>query len=186
MPLEHVLCNEIDMAGYGRSDCSDHQTAACWNKLPAGEQLRAVAKLGIRLKCDLGEILTAPDLIGIAFASIINPSSWLTRRAVIMVHASTGEVGRIMVARPHKLQVGSNSIIGFVTAQGQPRIALDVGEDAYHFKNPLLPDTRSEMGLPLISRGVVIGALDVQSVEVNAFSDEDIDAARSKPISCGH
>jgi GAF domain-containing protein len=50
-----------------------------------------------------------------------------------------------------------------------------VGEDAVHFQNPLLPDTRSEMALPLLTRGIVTGALDVQSTEVNAFSDEDID-----------
>ncbi len=143
------------------------------------EQLQAVAKVGdsVSRMLDLGEILNSTvDLIRDRF-HFYHVSIFLVdeAREWAVVHASTGEVGRIMVARPHRLQVGSNSIVGFVTAQGQPRIALDVGEDAVHFKNPLLPDTRSEMGLPLISRGAVIGALDVQSVEVNAFSDEDIE-----------
>ncbi|MCB0209803.1 MAG: GAF domain-containing protein [Anaerolineae bacterium] len=92
-----------------------------------------------------------------------------------VVRASTGEIGKIMVERPHKLGVGSNSIVGYCTQHAEPRIALDVGEDAIHFENPLLPNTRSEMALPLVLRGVVIGALDVQSVEPNAFSDEDVE-----------
>jgi GAF domain-containing protein len=92
-----------------------------------------------------------------------------------VVRASTGQVGKIMVERPHRLPVGGQSIVGYVTGQGEPRIALDVGEDKVHFNNPLLPDTRSELALPLISRGTVIGALDVQSVEANAFNLDDVE-----------
>lgn len=92
-----------------------------------------------------------------------------------VVRASTGEVGQIMVERPHRLEVGGNSIVGYCAHHAEPRIALDVGADAVHFENPLLPNTRSEMALPLILRGIVIGALDVQSQEPNAFSDEDVE-----------
>lgn len=80
-----------------------------------------------------------------------------------------------MLARQHKLKVGQVGIVGFVTASGKPRIALDVGEDSVHFKNPDLPLTRSEMALPLISNKNIIGALDVQSEAVNAFSQDDIE-----------
>jgi putative methionine-R-sulfoxide reductase with GAF domain len=55
-----------------------------------------------------------------------------------------------------------------------PRIALDVGEDAVRFNNPDLPDTRSELALPLASRGQVLGAVTVQSKEAAAFSEQDI------------
>ena len=58
-----------------------------------------------------------------------------------------------MLARGHKLKVGETGIVGYVTDQGLPRIALDVGEDAIFFNNPDLPDTRSEMALPLQARG---------------------------------
>jgi GAF domain-containing protein len=54
------------------------------------------------------------------------------------------------------------------------RIALDVGEDAAFLTNPNLPDTRSEMALPLRARGEIIGVLDVQSSEPEAFTDEDV------------
>jgi GAF domain-containing protein len=79
-----------------------------------------------------------------------------------------------MLARQHKLRLDTNSIVGFVTSQGQPRIALDVGTDAVFFDNPDLPDTRSEMALPLRVGGRIIGALDVQSTQPNAFTENDV------------
>lgn len=80
-----------------------------------------------------------------------------------VLRASNSEGGRKMLARKHKLQVGHTGIVGFVTATGRARIALDVGTDAAYFDNPDLPDTRSEIALPLRHGGQIIGALDVQS-----------------------
>jgi len=91
-----------------------------------------------------------------------------------VLRAGTGEPGRQMLKANHRLEVGGRSMVGWCTANARARIALDVGEEAVRFDNPLLPETRSEMALPLISRVRVIGALDVQSVEGSAFSDEDI------------
>ena len=86
--------------------------------------------------------------------------------------ASTGTVGRELLTRRHALPVGSQSVIGQVTGTGQPVIALDTDTSAVHRRNELLPDTRSEMALPMRIGDQVIGALDVQSVVSNAF-DED-------------
>jgi GAF domain-containing protein/HAMP domain-containing protein len=88
--------------------------------------------------------------------------------------ASNSEGGQKMLARRHRLKVGEQGIVGSVTASGEPRIALDVGKDAVYFNNPDLPETRSEIALPLFSGDQVIGALDVQSTEVNAFTEEDV------------
>ena len=74
-------------------------------------------------------------------------------------------------------------MIGWSVEHRQARIALDVGEDAVHFENPDLPDTRSEMALPLISRDEVIGALTVQSIERGALSQEDVTLCKQWPIS---
>jgi K+-sensing histidine kinase KdpD/CheY-like chemotaxis protein len=87
--------------------------------------------------------------------------------------AASGEGGRRMLARGHKLRVGQQGIVGWVADSGEPRIALDVGEDAVYFTNPDLPDTHSEIALPLKVGDRVIGILDVQSVREAAFSDED-------------
>ncbi len=89
------------------------------------------------------------------------------------LRAANSEGGQRMLARNHRLKVGQLGIVGYVTETGNPRIALDVGTDAVFFDNPDLPDTRSEMALPLKYGDQLIGALDVQSTHSNAFSAED-------------
>jgi PAS domain S-box-containing protein len=91
-----------------------------------------------------------------------------------VLRAGTGEAGRTMLEAGHKLEVGGASMIGWCIANQKARIALDVGTEAVRFGNPLLPLTRSELALPLVCRGEVIGALTVQSAQAAAFSDEDI------------
>lgn len=93
-----------------------------------------------------------------------------------VMQAASSEGGIRMLARNHRLKVGEQGIVGFVTSTGQARIALDVGQDAVHFNTPELPNTRSEMALPLYYGGRIFGALDVQSTEPNAFSNQDISA----------
>ncbi len=92
-----------------------------------------------------------------------------------VLQAANSEGGRRMLNRGHRLRVGQVGIVGFVTGIGKPRIALDVGDDATFFNNPDLPQTRSEMALPLKSGNTVIGALDIQSEKPAAFTKEDID-----------
>ena len=95
-------------------------------------------------------------------------------RQYAVLSATNSEGGRQMLERKHRLRVGEQGIVGNVTATGKPRIAMDVGVDAVFFDNPELPDTHSEMALPLKSGGLVVGALDVQSIEIGAFAEEDI------------
>ena len=91
-----------------------------------------------------------------------------------VLRAANSEGGRRMLNRHHSLPMDPNSIVGYTISIGEPRIALDVGVDSVYFDNPDLPDTRSEMALPLRVGTQVIGALDVQSTETNTFSQEDI------------
>jgi GAF domain-containing protein/methyl-accepting chemotaxis protein len=91
-----------------------------------------------------------------------------------LLRAANSPGGQIMLRRQHKLEVGQIGIVGNVTLSGKPRVALDTGEDAAFLNNPDLPDTRSEMAVPLTARGEIIGALDVQSTSANAFTDEDV------------
>jgi GAF domain-containing protein len=90
------------------------------------------------------------------------------------LRAGTGETGQIMLTRGHRLAIGGASMIGICISSRSPRIALDVGREAVRFNNPLLPLTRSELALPIISRGLVVGALSVQSELPEAFDDNDI------------
>jgi len=92
--------------------------------------------------------------------------------AVLSATNSAG--GKKMIERKHRLRVGEQGIVGSVTLTGNPRVAMDVGVDAVFFNNPELPDTHSEMALPLKSSDHIVGALDVQSIEIAAFTEEDI------------
>jgi GAF domain-containing protein/anti-sigma regulatory factor (Ser/Thr protein kinase) len=91
-----------------------------------------------------------------------------------VLRAGYGKAGKAMLAEGHKLRVGTESMIGACIAMGESRIALDVGEERVHFKNPHLPHTRSEMALPLIYGGKTLGAVTIQSSEERAFSEDDI------------
>jgi GAF domain-containing protein len=95
-------------------------------------------------------------------------------REFAVLKAANSLGGSRMLVRGHRLALDSNSIVGYAASHEEPRIALDVGADSVYFNNPDLPDTRSEMALPLRTGGQVIGVLDVQSREKNAFAQEDI------------
>jgi hypothetical protein len=70
--------------------------------------------------------------------------------------------------------MGQVSIVGWVAINRKARIALDVGDDPYFFNNSSLPDTRSEVALPLIARGRLLGVLDVPNrLALNADDHDD-------------
>ncbi|KAF0106244.1 MAG: putative two-component hybrid sensor and regulator [Anaerolineaceae bacterium] len=158
----------------------------------SGEKLERYAKI---LETRTGQLMTGAR-VSRAASSILDPDE-LAQQVVDMVcttfelyyvslflmdhkgtwavlHAGSGEAGKEMLRKGHRLKVGSTSMIGWCIANRKARIARDVGRDAVRFDNPLLPLTRSELALPLISRGQIIGALGIQSEKESAFSEEDI------------
>jgi signal transduction histidine kinase/putative methionine-R-sulfoxide reductase with GAF domain len=111
---------------------------------------------------------------GFYYAGIFLIETLENEKPWAVLKAGRGKAGRIMMEHNHKLEVGGRSMVGACTILNEARIALDVGKEAVWFNNPFLPDTRSEMALPLAIGDEVIGALTVQSTEEAAFSDEDI------------
>lgn len=115
------------------------------------------------------------------------------KKEFVLLRASNSPGGHQMLARGYKLSIADTSIVGHVAYTSQPRVALRVGADAIHLKNPYLPETRSEMALPLRTGSVeqqdkadnetdgpttqerLWGVLDVQSQIEDAFSREDIE-----------
>jgi GAF domain-containing protein len=91
-----------------------------------------------------------------------------------VLRAANSPGGQRMLARQHKLRVGDPEIVGRVTSTRKPHITQDVRADANYFDNPDLPETRSEMALPLQVGETILGALDVHSTYVNAFTQEDL------------
>jgi len=146
----------------------------------SNELLRATALVGqdVSRVLDLNELLTsAVNTIRERF-NFYHVQVFLvdekTDQATLV--ASTGEAGQRLLERKHQLAVGSRSVIGQVTARGEPIMAHNTENDPVHSRNELLPDTRSELALPISDGDRILGALDVQSSRANAFQNEDIQA----------
>lgn len=143
------------------------------------EQLRAILDVN---RAATGT-LDANELVDQA-AKLIADRFGYYYAAVFLVDASehwaelkhaTGAAGRILLQNKHRLEVGGKSMVGVAIETRKLRIALDVGENAIRFDNPLLPETRSEIALPIIAGEHVLGALDVQSNQENAFSPQEVE-----------
>ncbi len=140
--------------------------------------LEAAAEVGhgVTSILDMQELLSKTvdiicDAYGFYFACVYlidETGGWLVARAAY------GEAGRQMLESGHRLKVGGKSMNGTVAVQGRARIAQNVADDPVHFQNPLLSDTRSEVVLPLLVSGQIIGTLTVQSTQLHAFSEDDI------------
>ena len=89
--------------------------------------------------------------------------------------ASTGDAGKRLLARGHRLATGSRSVVGQVARRGEMVYVVNTSSDPLHRPNDLLPDTRSELALPLLDGSQVFGIIDVQSTRPDAFSQDDID-----------
>ncbi len=91
------------------------------------------------------------------------------------LRSTNSEGGWKMLARKHRLKVGKEGVVGNAIATGNEKIVQkNIEEDLTHFFNPDLPNTKSEIALPLIVNNIILGALDVQSLKENAFTDTDI------------
>lgn len=91
-----------------------------------------------------------------------------------VIREATGDAGAQMKRTGYKIGIGSKSIVGYVTSQGEPLVVNDTTKDATYYANPLLPDTRAEAAIPLMVGERILGALDVQSVTPYAFTEDNL------------
>jgi GAF domain-containing protein len=157
-------------------------------------QTRTLQKVNYTLRRRVAQLGASAD-VGRAISSILDVAP-LLRKAVALLHdrfgfyhagiflidesgewavlnEATGEAGAQMVTMGHRLRVGESSLVGRTALHRRPHIALDVGEDAVSFDNPLLPYTHSEVALPIAVGERLLGVLDLQSTEEAAFEEED-------------
>jgi GAF domain-containing protein len=143
-------------------------------------QLQAVAEVGRSIASyrELSELLERAAILIHEKFGYYHVGIFLLdeRREFAVLTAANSEGGRKMLEKGHALKVGETGIVGYVAESLRARIALDVGADAVFFNNPDLPNTRSEMALPLVASGQILGVLDVQSTEARAFVEDDISA----------
>jgi GAF domain-containing protein/HAMP domain-containing protein len=91
-----------------------------------------------------------------------------------VLRAGTGEFGQVMIEQGHRLAVDGASMIGQSIERNEMVVLQGSGDNVVRFVNPLLPDTRSELALPMRARGRVIGAMTVQSDQEAAFDEQYI------------
>jgi GAF domain-containing protein/HAMP domain-containing protein len=138
--------------------------------LEVGRVLTSIRDLDTLLEHVVNLIRDRFDTIYHVQVFLIDPQ---TRRANL--RASTGAAGRGLLRRGHYLDVGSQSVIGNVTATGHAVVALNTSNNPIHRRNEFLPDTRAEMALPLRIGNRILGALDLQSTLPDAFGAQDVE-----------
>ncbi|MGE5374790.1 MAG: GAF domain-containing protein, partial [Bacteroidota bacterium] len=94
----------------------------------------------------------------------------------LKLRAGTGDVGRTLLRRGHHLLIGSGSLNGRAASGKQAVIVADTAQNPNFLPNPLLPNTRSEMAVPLVAGGRVVGVLDMQSERPGALSEAELSA----------
>ena len=95
-------------------------------------------------------------------------------REYSVLRAATGEAGRAQIERNYRLKMNDVGIVTYVSNTGDMRIVNNVDFDFVYQRESLLPLTRSEAAMPLKIETNAIGVLDVQSAQVNAYSEGDV------------
>jgi signal transduction histidine kinase/DNA-binding response OmpR family regulator/PAS domain-containing protein len=154
---------------------------------------RKLAEEGIRrrneylaVSAEIGKLVTSILDLNTIFArtvSLITERFNFYHAAIFIVEETgfnavlkegTGEAGAEMKRLEHSLKLNDKSIVGSVASSGKVLVVNNVSENPLHAVNPLLPDTRAEAAIPLRIGSRVIGVIDIQSREVDAFNEDEI------------
>lgn len=137
----------------------------------AAEIARDAAALG-----DLDELLNRSSQLVLHRFNFYHTGIFLIdqQHEYAILRASPTEAGQEMLKQNYRLKIGKEGIVGNVAVTGEARYVADTSVDLGFLNNPLLPQTRSELALPLKVEAHIIGILDVQSETLNAFTQDDI------------
>jgi len=94
----------------------------------------------------------------------------------LVLRAGTGAVGQELLRRNHRLPLGPGSINGAAASENRPVLVADTAASGVFRPNPLLPDTRSEVSVPLVVGERVVGVLDLQSTQPGTFTADNLPA----------
>jgi GAF domain-containing protein len=145
--------------------------------------------------------LTASNEVGKAAASSLDPDELIAKvtnlfpeqfgyyyAAIYLLDSAekwaelkyaTGEAGKVLKQNHHRLEIAGRSMVGSAIREKTARIAQVASQERQRFENPLLPYTRSEIALPLISGDRVLGALNVQSMKESDFTPQVIETMQN-------
>ena len=96
-----------------------------------------------------------------------------------ILREAKGEAGEKMKAQRYTISVGSQTIVGKVADTGESKLANDISIEPLYQPNPLLLDTQSEAAIPLRVGERTVGVIDIQSKDLNAFSQDDLSVLQS-------
>ncbi|MBK8780777.1 MAG: PAS domain S-box protein [Anaerolineales bacterium] len=99
-------------------------------------------------------------------------------RENLVMAGGTGEAGRLMLEQFHKLAHG-RGLVGRAAESNKPILVADTAQNPEWLPNPLLPETRSEVTIPISIGDLVLGVLDVQHNVTDGLQREDVDALQS-------
>jgi signal transduction histidine kinase len=145
-----------------------HRALQLETSIAVGQRITSLLDLDVLLN-QVAELIQAryhADYVGIYLLD--ENSEYVTARA------GTGEVGRLFRESTYHLKVGQEGLIGWVAANSQPACVNDVSQDNRYLSVEALPNTHSELTLPLRMGGTMLGVLDLQSNQVNAFRADDV------------
>ncbi len=97
-----------------------------------------------------------------------------SRRHSLLLSAGSGAIGRDLVRRGHRLAIGPGSINGVTAAQQRVVVVPDTAVSPLFKPNPYLPETRSEMSIPLLAGDNVIGVLNVQNNMPHSLTEQSV------------
>lgn len=125
---------------------------------------------------NVGELLSeAVEIIRSRF-DLYYTQIYLVEGDHLVLHAGTGSVGSDLLERQFRLPVGPGSINGTAAVEKRPIIVADTATSPLFLPNPLLPDTRSEMSVPLMIGDHVVGILNLQSARPNMLTQDNLPA----------
>ncbi len=86
----------------------------------------------------------------------------------------TGEAGQVLLAQGHKIPRGKG-LVGRAAETREPVLVSDTSQDPDWLPNPLLPETKAEVAMPIIANEEVLGVLDVQNNQAGSLSANDVE-----------
>ena len=140
------------------------------------EQFRMIAEVGRRI----ASILAVDELLR-EIARLVKEALGgnvvcigLVEGDELIIRAGEGACWERENFHPPKLRVGIDGITGWVAKTGEPLLVPDVSRDSRYRLMSGAEETRSELAVPLKTKDEIIGVLDVQSDQVNAFDESDL------------
>lgn len=135
-----------------------------------GRSVSEVRELGVLLE-DAAEIIRSRFDLYYVQVYLVDAS-----KTNLLLQAGTGSVGAQLLERGHRLRLDTASINGRAAVEQRSVVVADTTASATFRPNPLLPDTRSEMAIPLLLGNRLIGVLNLQSSQPNALNEENLTA----------